>query len=349
MRYLRSRTRSGFTLVELLVVIAIIGILIGLLLPAIQSAREAGRRAQCMNHLKQIGLALLAYNDAYARLPGNSKQWTMNGIGAEPYNQNLAALPFMEFNDVYDKFNFRLEPTAAPNNVMATQSVKDFLCPSWTGPPIVQNRCINYADERYSAATCYVGNAGPLIIHEADAYPAACTCNDDDTNPVCFCAQTTNHQGSVGQTGVPGQPGSTPSNQGIAIFYPEIMVGVRLNEITDGTAFTLLEGEQLPDSTPHASLYNMNGTYGTTNVPLDIDLSFCPNCGGLPALATATVHDTNPSEDCDGFKSSHPSACNFVMCDGSVHTFNVTIDYRLINALGTKAGVDAVTAIVPDN
>ncbi len=331
--------------------IAIIGILIGLLLPAIQSAREAGRRTQCMNHLKQIGLGLLGYNDAHGSLPGCSKNWTTAGTGAEPFNQNVAAFPFMEANYIYDKFNFREGPDMAPNNALATESIKEFLCPSWNGPPIVHNRCTNspYPEVEYTAASCYLGNAGPLIIHEGDAYPAACPCNDDDSpenngKPVCFCAQTTNHEASR-----PYSATAPYCNQDIAIFYSEIMVGVRMAEITDGTAFTLMEGEQLPDSTPHASLYNMNGSYGTTNVPLDIDLSFCPNCGGLPIVGTAAVHTTNPSEDCDGFKSSHPSACNFVMCDGSVHTFNVAIDYRLINAMGTKAGVDAVTVIVPDN
>src|SRR5271166_1021641 len=108
MRYFRPSRHPAFTLVELLVVIAIIGILIGLLLPAIQSAREAGRRTECMNHLKQLGLALLAYNDANGCLPGCSKNYTKVGTGAMPFNQNVAALPFMESNYIYDKFNFKV-------------------------------------------------------------------------------------------------------------------------------------------------------------------------------------------------------------------------------------------------
>ena len=77
-------------------------------------------------------------------------------------------------------------PRLPANAAMATVVCPDFLCPSWTGPPICYCRCTSDPDEAYSTVTCYVGNAGPVLIH-AGQYPAACPCKDTDTQPVCFC------------------------------------------------------------------------------------------------------------------------------------------------------------------
>ena len=196
---MRRNFHSAFTLVELLVVITIIGILIGLLLPAINAAREAGRRVACVNKLKQIGLAFLNYEGSYGTLPaGSSKGYIADSTppkGGECFNQNLAILPFMEGKSIYSRFNFQVTPVAAPNAAMATVVCPDFLCPSWTGPPICYCRCTAAPDEAYSMVTCYVGNAGPVLIH-AGQYPAVCPCKDTDTEPICYCAQTTDHQGS---------------------------------------------------------------------------------------------------------------------------------------------------------
>ena len=341
MRYFRPSHRFAFTLVELLVVIAIIGTLIGLLLPAIQSAREAGRRAECMNRLKQIGLAFHAYESANGCLPaGSSKGFIAESNparGAMPFNQNVAIFPFMEFSDVYNQFNFKVPPDQAPNTEYATVVVKDFICPSWNGPSVAHNRCTTTLDVEYTTVTCYVGNAGPVEIHDC---PGFCPCTVTDTNPVCYCCQTTDHEA----TRVFSDP---PGNQGVGLFYAEVPYPVKFIDITDGLSMTLLEGEQLPDHTLHAQLISLNGSSATTNVPLDVDLSFCPNFTGLPVIDSDTLHDDEPTEYCDGFKSSHPSACNFVMCDGSVHTFNVALDYVLLNAMGTKAGGELV--VVPDN
>ena len=110
--HVRSDTLHGFTLVELLVVIAIITILVVLLLPAIQSAREAARRVQCLNNLKQIGLALLAYHDASGSFPPGS-HWN-RAAGADPDRVNeerlsenwvILILPFMEEQALYDRFD----------------------------------------------------------------------------------------------------------------------------------------------------------------------------------------------------------------------------------------------------
>lgn len=176
----RSQSRSGFTLVELLVVIAIIGVLVALLLPAVQAAREAARRMSCGNNMKQLGLALHNYHDTYDTFPmdavyvGNPKgtqamgaPWTApdGGIGHQRmYTWCTLILPFMEQQPLHDRINFSTvgynQPIASgansnPNEVVPLQSIQleAYLCPSdlnFSGP------------EQYHgfAVTSYAGNAG---------------------------------------------------------------------------------------------------------------------------------------------------------------------------------------------
>jgi prepilin-type N-terminal cleavage/methylation domain-containing protein/prepilin-type processing-associated H-X9-DG protein len=155
-RFIRFRlVRSGFTLVELLVVIAIIGILVALLLPAVQAAREAGRRAQCSNQMKQLVLALHNFESAYKRFPsaGNGYAWCPSpGSNGEAniYNSNgwVPLLPYYEQQSLYDRFNHKEatanapsavrnttgtlvgDPVANGNAALAGTILQAFLCPS---------------------------------------------------------------------------------------------------------------------------------------------------------------------------------------------------------------------------
>ncbi len=127
-----ERRRGGFTLIELLVVIAIIGVLIALLLPAVQQAREAARRAQCVNNLKQIGLALHNYHDTIGALPptltlvgnGTTVTWT-NSFGAHP-----RILPFAEQGPIYNAINFDVEMYSPPNLTATATRLDLLVCPS---------------------------------------------------------------------------------------------------------------------------------------------------------------------------------------------------------------------------
>jgi prepilin-type N-terminal cleavage/methylation domain-containing protein/prepilin-type processing-associated H-X9-DG protein len=117
----RARPNSGFTMVELLVVIAIIGMLVALLLPAVQYAREAARRAHCQNNLRQLGIALHNYQSAHQRFPaGTSNEWS--------WNAHL--LPTMEESSLHALFDFDFEPFEAPNTVFTDLIVPVLLCPS---------------------------------------------------------------------------------------------------------------------------------------------------------------------------------------------------------------------------
>jgi prepilin-type N-terminal cleavage/methylation domain-containing protein len=115
--------RRGFTLVELLVVIAIIGILVGLLLPAVQAAREAARRMQCGNNIKQLGLAALNYESAFKRLPAGRTENTN-------FSTFAAILPFMEQNPTYNLIDFAVSPNHVNNMVPRGVQIPTFLCPS---------------------------------------------------------------------------------------------------------------------------------------------------------------------------------------------------------------------------
>jgi len=131
---MRSRSsQPAFTLVELLVVIAIIGVLVALLLPAVQSAREAARRAQCLNHLKQIGLALHNYESTHKILPPSIQFWngddsrTSDNMRA---NWIIMVLPFMEQQPLYDKFDFNVTISHSNNSDERGTFIKSLLCPS---------------------------------------------------------------------------------------------------------------------------------------------------------------------------------------------------------------------------
>lgn len=147
-----TQRKQGFTLVELLVVIAIIGILVALLLPAVQAAREAARRMQCSNNLKQLGVALHNYHDTHKSMPPGFLP-KRNANGAKTNNVNLWAwgalvLPFMEQQALHDKLNVGnnhlelISSTAGPGTLkeVMQQAIPSFRCPSDVGPPKNTNR-----------------------------------------------------------------------------------------------------------------------------------------------------------------------------------------------------------------
>ncbi len=126
-----SVNRSAFTLVELLVVIAIIGILVGLLLPAVQAAREAARRMQCTNNMRQVMLAALNYESSFKRLPPSRISRTSNLLGpTSSISVHARLLPYMEQAQIYSTINFGVEYNDPANSVAYNTNVPTFRCPS---------------------------------------------------------------------------------------------------------------------------------------------------------------------------------------------------------------------------
>jgi prepilin-type N-terminal cleavage/methylation domain-containing protein/prepilin-type processing-associated H-X9-DG protein len=131
---LRIAARRGFTLVELLVVIAIIGILVALLLPAVQAAREAARRTQCVNHLHQIGIAMHNHHDVYLEFPPALAQLIPTGAQEiKDHSWTPYILPYIEQQNIYDRYNFNLRWDEGANTAAGgpiREQIKTFVCPS---------------------------------------------------------------------------------------------------------------------------------------------------------------------------------------------------------------------------
>ena len=156
-------THSGFTLVELLVVIAIIGILIALLLPAVQAAREAARRAQCLNNVKQFGIALHGYHDTHKVFPPSYlSQAAGGGVDSAPgWAWGVLILPFMEQQAVYDSFNRDLPCWDLQNVGPAKNGLGIFICPSARDADTpLDIKDISGTILSTFARSCYVANAG---------------------------------------------------------------------------------------------------------------------------------------------------------------------------------------------
>jgi prepilin-type N-terminal cleavage/methylation domain-containing protein len=137
------RRRSGFTLIELLVVIAIIAVLIALLLPAVQQAREAARRSQCKNNLKQMGLAMYNYHDTYRVFPRGCFESTGSGTGYQGFSAQAMMLPYIDQAPLYNQINFLQAYVSGTNATLKNTILTVFRCPSDSSANLVPGN--NYA------------------------------------------------------------------------------------------------------------------------------------------------------------------------------------------------------------
>lgn len=151
------RYRHGFTLVELLVVIAIIAILVSLLLPAVQAAREASRRMSCANNVKQIALAFHAYHDSFRALPMAS-QWRRTSGTATFYSPFTAVLPFLEQTPLRDRYDDRQPYSGLVNRQVGSTRIPAYLCPSMVLPPAVPSSACG----EWMAPASYMASTGSL-------------------------------------------------------------------------------------------------------------------------------------------------------------------------------------------
>ena len=308
-------------------VITIIGILIALLLPAVQAAREAARRMQCTSNLKQIGLALHNYHAARNCLPGGSNLNITNTGSWGTWC--LAILPQLEQQPLYDQFNFNA-PMTTGNTSSVQTVVPAFVCPTdpLSAKPILTDRYGGTGNNNPNPALglWYAASMGPT--HDgtnAGDVPGCVACPDGTTpSPTNRCCQGWNY--GTGNA-------SLPQGRFTGMFgrYPR---GITFADVTDGLSNTIMCGETLPGDCRMLSVYACNFTVMATHVPInDINPATGARYADPPPPSTAMDY----THSC-GFKSLHPGGINVLMGDGSVHFCSTTIDYLLFNALGTRAG-----------
>jgi prepilin-type processing-associated H-X9-DG protein len=324
-----------------LVVITIIGILIALLLPAVQAAREAARRAQCSNHLKQIGLALHNYASQCGVLPFGSGWDTPTGTWA------AFILPQLERQAHYDLFDFTKEMRHADNRQAITAVVSAYICPSGgrARDAVMRHRCsihefmpgygVGGGAEGEHHVLWYTACVGPTNHSHDPATPSG-ECR-------MWCAPGV---GSWCCKGVRygAASGSHQKGQFMGMFGKGA-VSVSFAEVRDGLSNTIMAGETLPRHCFHNMAFSKNWPVTSTVIPINVmgGEDWYDASGPAGSLSHGHASTLSPAETACGYKSRHPGGANFVMGDGSVHFLQETMDYRLYNELGSRAGGEAVS------
>jgi prepilin-type N-terminal cleavage/methylation domain-containing protein/prepilin-type processing-associated H-X9-DG protein len=282
----------GFTLVELLVVIAIIGILVGLLLPAVQAAREAARRMQCSNNMKQLGLASHNYHDAHKKFPigqhlfGTTTGGVARGLG---YNWSFGLLPYIEQGNLYNQFNNQFpvfEVTVTRNGILAGTPLASFSCPSDKKPPT-----IDLASERIRPSA-------------TSSYKAV---NGSYNNG--FSTLTFNDSAAFNGT-----------------FERDSRAIYGINNLTDGTSNTIIIAETRWGM--NASGRTRSYIYGASDPSSSIYASGASECSflnGQTAMNWVITVATSSANRTAG--SFHTGGAQFVFGDGSVHFLSENIDH----------------------
>jgi len=310
------RRPRGFTLIELLVVIAIIAILISLLLPAVQAARESARRTQCANNLKQVALAMHSYHDSNGCFP-----FALIQFAGGRYSCITGVLPYMEQTPLFASYNTNLGSRDVANTTTSSTIIASLICPTMTVPYAKPD----FAQNDFLAPTSYAASNG-------DAYADLYSRRHIYGVPrgVIIGATTTNNGDTTA-------PLTTQSNPPISIA-----------SITDGSSNTYFLGEQdyalkndfFSSTSPRAGEFRGGQGVWAHGYPRGLNFS----AWGKFNHHLVTTDNTSEESGIYSFRSQHPGGAYFAFVDGTVRFLKESIAKNVYRSLATRAGGEVVSA-----
>ncbi len=325
----RRTERQAFTLVELLVVIGIIGILIALLLPAVQFAREAARRTQCSNNLRQIGTALTTYQTSVGRWPPASVLPV--GRTFEPWSAHARLLPYIEQTQLLNLIDWKVSPEFTGNPVVARTRVSIYLCPSEINDyervtPTLTYYPLNYA---FNEGTWFIydpktGDVGDGVFAPNKAFGPADVL--DGLSNTLAAAEVKAYQPNLWDTGTPSTRGVLPPTD-LAALQGHFGGTFDSNGHTEWVEGDVHETGFTTTMPPNAVV-----PYTKDGVTYDVDLTSMRDGESVTMPTYAAVTS----------RSYHAGLVNVLLLDTSVRPVTDAVDARVWRAAGTRAGREAL-------
>ena len=321
-----SRSRAAFTLIELLVVIAIIGVLVALIMPAVQSARESANRAKCLNNLHQLAIAAQEYLDSFNTFPGgwycSTPTYDANGVLISgDINCALPSTPYqsymwsgmvglflkMEQNNLFNEINFNLFTSAPDNSTALRRTIDGFVCPSNRRPTTVA------APTQTTSST----TPAPAVLYGPSDYRG---------NMAAGMVAPSSTNGCTVQPGTTNSP--DPTNVFCCIYDNGVTYQnstINISDVADGTSSTVIFGESLA----YTGVWAMaTSCCVRTNIDRTIN---------KPILFNGVNYYTY-------WMSKHPNLVNFGFCDGHVQSVTQGINKLVLNKIMTRNGTETVSS-----